>query len=158
MPGLAPRTMWAIAWGGSEHGSVKGPDRLPLDLRQARLVAVGGEQGVEGQRQDPGTEQLVVRHGTVGAEEGRTPGRRQEAPEELQVDRAGPAAHVAPVDDPREGPIPTHEEVPEVEVAVHDDLGTCRPQGCRLLQQLERRGAGLPETEPGHLVQLSPGA
>jgi hypothetical protein len=101
-------------------------------LPPSALPAVVRERGAELHRQHARPQQLRLVHGAVLVEERRAAVRRHEAPEQRQVDRGIRAADVAPIDHAARRAA-VHEEMAEVQVAVHEHrrLGRRELRGLR---------------------------
>src|ERR1043166_2410707 len=101
----------------SARRPIQARDGLPGNRRPPCLIAVDGEERVEGEGQYPCTQQIAVVDGPVHLEECRAVLGRKKAPVKLEVDRAASEADIAPVDDGGRAAV-LHQEVPEVEIAV----------------------------------------
>ena len=120
--------------------------------------------GVEQQRrrqeqgQDAGTKEWLRLHRAVGGEELLARRRREEAPDQREVDGRVGATQVAPVDDAGQRAVRRDEQVPDVQIAVDDRRRLGRRQRARLIEQPGHGARRAPQAEPLGLLQLFDGS
>jgi len=117
------------------------------------VVRVERQRAAEEEREDAGTEELVLADRPVGFAKLHAALSCQDAPVENEVDARTVVAEVSPVDDSRRLTVVVDQEMPEMEVAVHEGCGLRRAELDGGLDHLVCFLGWLPEPELGQFSQ-----